>query len=178
MATTTNEPATPLPWAGSSRLQLRARRIVPLVGTLLVGMIVALPPFLLLLNSFNQAGPADPPAYGLKNWIEAFANSTTASSLWNTVALGATRTAISLALGITVAWLIARSDMPGRTAIEFLCWIGFFLPTLPLTFGWILLLDPQYGLINTTLDKLPFVEGSIFNIYSFWGIIWVHLASS
>src|SRR5688572_13491949 len=134
MATTATQPSAALPWAGASRVQLRARRIVPLLGTLLVGLIVALPPFLLLLNSFNQASPADPPAYGLKNWIEAFANSTTASSLWNTIALGATRTAISLAIGITVAWLIARSDMPGRTAIELLCWIGFFLPALPLTF--------------------------------------------
>jgi iron(III) transport system permease protein len=178
MSAAANPPAVAIPWVRTSRLQLRARKVIPIAGTLLVGVIVALPPFLLFMNSFNEAGPTQAANYGLGNWIEAFSTPTTLSSLWNTVALGTVRTAISLAIGIGIAWLIARSDMPGRTLVELLCWIGFFLPTLPLTFGWILLLDPQYGLINTTLDKLPFVEGSVFNIYSFWGIIWVHVASS
>jgi iron(III) transport system permease protein len=59
-----------------------------------------------------------------------------------------------------------------------LCWIGIFLPTLPLTFGWILLLDPKFGLVNDALKQLPFVDGGVFNVYSFWGIIWVHLAAT
>ena len=38
-----------------------------------------------------------------------------------------------------------------------------------------LLLDPDYGLVNTLLAKLPFVGKGPFNIYSFWGIVWVHV---
>ena len=28
------------------------------------------------------------------------------------------------------------------------------------------------------LQLLPFVHGPIFNIYSFWGIVWVHLTTN
>ena len=42
-------------------------------------------------------------------------------------------------------------------------------------FGRILLLDPEYGLVNTWLARLPFVGSGPFNIYSFWGIVWVHV---
>ena len=44
--------------------------------------------------------------------------------------------------------------------------------------GWILLLDPNYGVINTTLERLSFINESPFDIYSWWGIIWVHLMTS
>jgi iron(III) transport system permease protein len=145
---------------------------------LLVGVVVALPLILLLTNSFNTAGPGRAATYGLDNWARAFADPATLSSLWNSIALGAVRTAISLPLAVAVAWLIARSDMPGRALIEILCWLGIFLPPLPLAFGWILLLDPQYGLVNQWLGRLPFVDGSVFNVYGFLGITWVHLTSS
>lgn len=47
-----------------------------------------------------------------------------------------------------------------------------------MTFGWILLLDPQLGLINTKLRQLVGGEAGPLNIYSFWGIILVLLYSS
>lgn len=145
---------------------------------LLVGGIVALPLVLLLANSFNVAAPGREATYGLDNWVRAFSDPSTLSALWNSVSLGLARTIISLPAALALGWLIARSDMPGRSAIELLCWFGIFLPALPLVFGWILLLDPQYGLVNQALMKLPFVSGPVFNIYSYLGIIWVHLAST
>jgi iron(III) transport system permease protein len=45
------------------------------------------------------------------------------------------------------------------------------------TLSWILLLDPEYGLINTWLARLPFVGKGPFDIYSFWGIVWVHVVT-
>ena len=65
--------------------------------------------------------------------------------------------------------------MPGADHAEFLFWVSFFLPTLVNTAGWILLADPNYGVLNQLLTKLPFVEKGPFNIYSFWGIVFIHL---
>lgn len=161
-----------------AQIQLRARAFLVTAVPLLVGAIIALPILLLISNSFNLAAPGQAATYGVANWVRAFSDPITASALWNTVALGATRTAIALPIALLFAWLIARSDMPGRSIVELLCWVGIFVPQLPLTFGWILLLDPHFGMVNRLLDQLPFVEGSIFNIYSFWGIIWVHLAGT
>ncbi len=143
---------------------------------LLVGLLVGLPILALLINSFNTAAIGQPAVYGLGNWQTAFSQPLVWESLWNSVALGLVRTLIALPLAIGFAWLIARTDMPGRSKLEILCWIGIFLPSLPLAFGWILLLDPQNGLVNDLTERLFGV--SPFNIYSFWGITWVHLAST
>jgi iron(III) transport system permease protein len=85
---------------------------------------------------------------------------------------------IALPIAILLAWIIARTDIPAATSLEFLFWLGYFLPPLPVTMGWILLLDPQYGLINQGLMGLPFIKEAPFNIYSFWGIVWAHLTTS
>jgi iron(III) transport system permease protein len=155
-------------------------RLGPLVVVglpLALGVVVALPLILLLVNSFNLAAPGQAAVYGLTNWTRSLGDAATLSALWNSFVLAAVRTLISLPVAVAIVWLLARSDMPGRGLFEMLCWLAIFLPTLPLTFGWILLLEPNFGLVNTLIDQ-SFGEGKPFNIYSFWGITWVHLASS
>lgn len=136
---------------------------------------IGLPIVFLILNSFNMARPGEAAIYSLENWESAFSDRTLWAALWNSFALGTVRTAIALVLGVGFAWLIARTDMPGGGLMEFLFRIQFFVPSLPITFGFILLLDPSYGLVNALAQQLPFVV-PVANIYSFWGIIWVHLA--
>ncbi|HZT07747.1 MAG TPA: iron ABC transporter permease [Chloroflexota bacterium] len=143
-----------------------------------MGVAIGLPILFLLVNSFNVATPGQAPVYSLENWANAFADRTIWAALWNSLALGSVRTAIGLVLGVGFAWLIARTDLPGASIVEFLFRIELFVPSLPYTLGFILLLDPHYGLINDAVQRLPFVGGPIFNLYSFWGIIWVHLASA
>jgi iron(III) transport system permease protein len=62
--------------------------------------------------------------------------------------------------------------------LEFFFWLSFFLPALPETMGWILLLDPKYGLLNQGLIGLGVVSQPLFNIYSFWGIVWAHMGGT
>jgi iron(III) transport system permease protein len=83
----------------------------------------------------------------------------------------------SLTFSVTIAWLIARTDLPGGSVIEFLCWLAFFVPDFPLTLAWILLLDPHFGFLNDIVQALPFANGPWFDPYSFWGIVWVHLGT-
>jgi iron(III) transport system permease protein len=140
---------------------------------------VVYPVLLVVLQSFQTALPGQPAVYGLDGWRAALAEPALRSSLWNTLAVTVVRQLITLPLAIGVAWLLARTDLPGRRWIEFAFWAAFFLPPLTVTLSWILLLDPEYGLINTTLAALPGLGGGAakgpFNIYSFWGIVWVHV---
>ena len=93
-------------------------------------------------------------------------------------ALSITRLIPAMAVAVVFAWLIARTDMPGGSAIEVFCWVAYFVPDFPLTLAWIFLLDPNYGFLNTLAKHLPFVDGPLFNPYSFWGIVWVHTSTS
>src|SRR5207245_11014928 len=72
----------------------------------------------------------------------------------------------------------ARTDLPMKGLLEFFFWLSFFLPALPETMGWILLLDPKYGLLNQGLIGLGVVSQPLFNIYSFWGIVWAHMGGT
>jgi iron(III) transport system permease protein len=144
----------------------------------LVGVILVLPLGMLLANSVNVAPAGQAFRLGLGNWQAALADPAALGALWNSFALAITRTAISLPIALLLTWLIARTDMPGRGAIELLAWLSIFVPVLPLTFGWILLLDSKFGLVNVLIQSLTGSKTSIFDIYGFWGITWVHLAST
>lgn len=141
------------------------------VGTLL-------PVLFLFWGSFNIGGPSQQASYGLANWQAAFSDPRVFDAIWTTVRLAVTRVAIAVVAGILFAWLIARTDMPGGSAFELLFWVAFFTPALPLTLGWILLLDPDTGLINQLLTRMPFIGEGPFNVYSFWGIVWIHLTAT
>ncbi len=165
-------PATFPPQAGFGGL-----RVPELMALLFFGVVMALPVLSLLASSFNVAQPGQPAVFGLDNWIEAFSDSSTLNSLWTSFALSTVRLIPSMVLAVLVAWLIARTDMPGGNVVEVLCWFAFFVPDFPLTLAWILLLDPNFGFLNTLAKALPFVDGPLFNPYSFWGIVWVHLGT-
>jgi len=84
----------------------------------------------------------------------------------------------SAPIAIFIAWLLARTDLPGRRWLEFSFWMAFLIPILGTTTGWILLLDPMFGLINQMLRTIGIggPDGPI-NIYSYWGIVFTHLVT-
>jgi iron(III) transport system permease protein len=145
---------------------------------LVVGFLVLTPLALMILNSFQIARPGQPIVWGLDGWVKAFSTPGIIKAITNTFTLAITRQAIALFIGSFFAWLIARTDLPMKGLLEFFFWLSFFLPALPETMGWILLLDPKYGLLNQGLIGLGLVNQSLFNIYSFWGIVWAHMGGT
>ena len=143
-----------------------------------MGFYVVYPLVLIIINSFNTATIAEAPVYGLKAWREAFADPGIWRSLWNSVKIGIVLQVIALPLGIFISWLLARTNILFSNALEFGFWISFFMPGLATTFGWMLLLDPSTGLINSWLRQVPLLSGLNFDIYSFAGILWVHLVGN
>jgi iron(III) transport system permease protein len=142
-----------------------------------VAFCVVFPVLLVVIQSFQVAAPGQPSAYGLDGWRAALGEPGLRAALLNTLTVTFVRQLLSLPLAVLIAWLLARTNLPGRGWIEFAFWAAFFLPTFTVTLSWILLLDPEYGLVNTWLATLPLVGAGPFNIYSFWGIVWVHLVT-
>ena len=157
--------------------RIEAQAVLCTVVLALVAFCVVFPLFLVVLQSFQVAAPGEAARYGLDGWRAAFGEPGLRGALWNTFTVTFVRQLLSLPLAVLIAWLLARTDLPGRSWIEFAFWAAFFLPSFTVTLSWILLLDPEYGLINTALAALPFVGKGPFNIYSFWGIVWVHIVT-
>jgi iron(III) transport system permease protein len=145
---------------------------------IVVAALVAVPTLIIIINSFSVGGMGRPSSWGLDGWRLALSDPTMLGSIWNSVRLLLAIQVISLPVSIAIAWLLGRTDLPGRGTFEFMFWVAFFVPSLSVTLGWIMLLDPQSGIVNRILMSLPFIDGPIFNIYSFWGVVWTHLATS
>src|SRR4051812_4315342 len=133
-------------------------------------------PLLLIgLNSFNTARIGAPPAYSPRAWAEAWATPGVFQSLWNTLNVAFWYQLISFPIGVLLAWVLARTNVPWAHGLEFMFWLSFFLPALSTALGWMLLVDPRVGVLNQWVVGLLGVSQGPFNVYSFWGIIWVHL---
>jgi iron(III) transport system permease protein len=164
-------------------LPLRRRRWSvdgPTIGyTLLLGLLCLLvlyPVITVVLSSFQTARPGQPAVWSLDAWRVALGDPSMVQAILNTIWLMLWQHGLSLPIAVALAWVLARTDIPGAHWLEFGFWIAFFLPALPVTLGWILLLDPEYGLLNQVTGAA--VGQKPFNIYSFWGIVWAHIAHS
>jgi iron(III) transport system permease protein len=156
------------------KIRVRPIRIAEILMLLLFAVAMGLPLLFLILGSFNLSSPTKEAVYGLNNWVRAFSDPATIDALWMSFLLSIVRLLPAMIIAVIFAWLIARTDMPCGKAIEFFCWIAYFIPDFPLTLAWVLLLDANYGFLNVLVRHLPFVDGPLFNPYSFWGIVWVH----
>jgi iron(III) transport system permease protein len=150
--------------------------LTALVG--LLALLLAYPLALLLIKSFVISRPGQANVWSIKGWVEAFTDPNLALAIGNTFYLAFVRVVVTTILAIFFAWLVTRTDIPLKSFIELTLWLGFFLPLLPMTMGWIMLLDPYNGLINKGLMKLFGLAKPPFDIYSYWGIIWCHIAFS
>ncbi len=158
--------------------QLRWGSIVPLLLIALLILLLAYPIARLLVQSFVASRPGHPTVWTINGWVAAFTDTTLPVAFANTFFLAFVRVVITSGLAIFFAWVVTRTDTPLKGFIEIALWAGFFLPLLPTTMGWILLLDPHYGLINKFFMKMLALPVAPFDIYSYWGIIWCHLTFS
>jgi iron(III) transport system permease protein len=144
---------------------------------LATGFFVLYPLALLVYGSFVVTRADGGTGLGLDAWLSAWHQAGMVQSVVNTATRTLATEIISLPLAIGVAWLVARTDLPGKRLIDNFMWIAFFLPALPVLLGWILLFDPDYGIVNQLLmHGLGFAQ-PVFNIYTFTGIVFAHLAS-
>ena len=168
---------TTAPLSSRFRFRLRPIRVAEFSFLIFLALAMGLPLLFLLTGSFNLAAPGQPALFGVANWMRAFSDPGAIGALWMSFLLSVVRLIPAMILSVGFAWLIARTDMPGGKFLESICWIAYFVPDFPLVLAWILLLDPNFGLLNMLAKSLPFVEGAVFNPYSFWGIVWVHTST-
>lgn len=157
---------------------LERRRVLGGISLLIViGAVAIIPVAFVLLTSFGFRTGAAESVWSFAAWERVFQSTRTLSSIGYSFLLSV-RIPIGLLVAFGIAWLLVRVQIPAYRFISHSLWFAFFLPVLPVTLGWILLLDPGYGLLNDAVARLPFIEQGPFNIYSIPGIIWVHLTLS
>jgi iron(III) transport system permease protein len=145
---------------------------------LVMGFYLIWPIALMLINSFNAATDmfVEPHRWGLDHWQAAYQQpGELVRPIFNSFLIWSLSVGVSFPIGITIAWFLARTKVPFSYSLEFMFWIAYMVPGLPVTIAWMTLLDPDLGLINQALTMLPFIEEGPFNIFSVPGIVWVGL---
>jgi len=147
------------------------------VVLLVMALFVLYPLALLVYGSFIVEDADGTKTMGFGAWVYAWNQPGILQAILNTFQIVIILELVAMPTAILIAWLVARTDIPGKKLIDNFFWIAFFLPTLPVLLGWIFLFDPDYGVVNALLMSVFDLREPPFNIYSFWGIIFAHLAA-
>jgi iron(III) transport system permease protein len=141
------------------------------IGAVVVlAILVIVPIGWLLLISLQHV---DTGGFTLGNYMEAFSKSIYLRPIVNSFVLATSVATIAALIGTPLAWLIARTDMPGRTGLRALITAAFVTPSFIGAEAWILLAAPNSGWINKAIASFSHADHGPLNIFSLGGAIFV-----
>ncbi len=138
-----------------------------------VGVLLITGPFLATVLRSIAVWDGEAVRLSLDNFVRLFGDPRFATAALNTLIAGGCTTVLAMTLGFTLAWLVARTDMPGRSWFETGNLIPFFLSPYVGALSWIYLLAPHGGLLPWVARTYLGIKLDWLNIYSIPGVIWV-----
>lgn len=169
--TTTLDPQRRVASRGSHTLSLD--RVLVVLAVVVTVVLVAMPLGYLLWGSFRTAPPGAAGAvFTLRNWAEVYLGPEYRVPLLHTLLLSLAVALFSVIVGSGMAWLVARTDMPGRRALGLLLLLPIMVSPLITSLAWVALAAPNAGFLNAIWHQLH-LGTSLFNIYSFPGMVLV-----
>ena len=159
-ASTLAPPRSAARWWHRALARQHARPRVPLglgLPAALVAIAMLLPIAYLILRALSAGQDA----------ARIVLSAHTAQLLWQTAALAGTVTIASAALGVPLAWLTTRTNLPFRRAWTILLVLPLVIPTYVGAFAFVAALGPR-GLFQQFLEALLGVE-RLPEIYGFGG---------
>jgi iron(III) transport system permease protein len=136
------------------------------VAIIAVTALAALAPLsLMIYQSFLTESVFTPGArFGLEAYRSVLADEDFAVAFGTTLLIGSCMVLIAVPLGSILAFLMARTDLPGRNWLEPLILIPVFVSALVLSFGYVFALGPA-GILTTSFKS--WTGFTPWNLYSF-----------
>ncbi len=173
MRTTEVLPAQAAPPDGVKRPIAWARWLPAIGAGAVLAYLVLVPLLLMLVSSLRPGGFPLDPGWTLANYATVYGAANFPRLVGATVAFAIGSTLLALMLGIALAWLIERTDLPLRGAIRALVILPMATPPILLAIGWAMLLSPRTGFFNLLLRDIFGLAQSPFNVFSLGGMIFV-----
>lgn len=152
--------------AGDRIRRLRPEWAVFAGVAVLVMFIVLWPLFWLMAGAFVS----DSGDVSAQHWTAAFNAPFLGEAVVNTLIVSILGTAIAVAIGVPLAFFIARTDLPGRNVFELISLVPFITPPIVSGIAWTILGDREAGLLNLLI---PDALGFRINVVSLGGLIFV-----
>ena len=100
------------------------------------------------------------------DFILVLKNENTIKAILNTLLVASCVGLLCLTLGVPLAWILTRTDLPMKRHFRSWFCLPYAIPPFVGAIGWIILANPTSGVLNQWF-------GLHLNIYSLWGLIWV-----
>jgi iron(III) transport system permease protein len=150
---------------------LLRRHLAPVLLVVLLLFLTAYPLAMLVYGSLHTTPPGAPGTFNLDGY-RAMLTRDNGLVLLNTIGLSLVKTMLALVLAVFLAWIVARTDTPGRGALEVLISLPFYIPPILTAMAWGMLATPKGGLINLAWSGLTGRRTPLVNIYSYGGVVW------
>jgi ABC-type spermidine/putrescine transport system permease subunit I len=157
--------------AVSSAESFSAQKIAGYGVATVAAVLVLYPVFYLLQAALDVGDPQTrpPTAYGFDNFA-ALLNYP--QIMLNTLSVSFAATLMALVIGFIMAWILTRTNVPGRRVFEQLMAVPFYLTPLLGALAWSMLGSPESGFINQYWRALG-GSGHLIDINTPYGIAWV-----
>jgi iron(III) transport system permease protein len=155
----------------SARSLISAQKIAGYGVAAMAAVLVLYPVFFLLQAALDVGDPQvrPPTAYGFDNFNGIFQYP---QILLNTLTVSVAATVMALVFGFVMAWILTRTNVPGRHLFEQLMAVPYYLTPLLGALAWSLLGAPESGFINQIWRALG-GNGHLIDINTAYGIAWV-----
>ncbi|MDE0060239.1 MAG: hypothetical protein OXP07_19145, partial [Defluviicoccus sp.] len=141
-----------------------------------VAGIVAL--FILLLMAIvvwmsTLPGLPGDPGFTFENYADVFEDGVIFDALINSFLIGIGTVVVNMLFAVPLAWLVHRTDMQGKSLVVTLVAISVLIPGFLKAMGWILVLSPDIGLLNSLYVELTGAAEAPFTIYGIGGVVFI-----
>jgi iron(III) transport system permease protein len=157
-----------------SRRLTKAGRGDTLAAAALAGVILLLigVPLLFLIRGALSVDSRDT-SLSFENVAWAFTDPSNLKLLRNTVMLSVIVVASAVSIGAVLAFLLTRTNVPGRRAFQLLVIMPAFISPFAGAIAWVNLASRHSGLVNVAAKALLGDFAPNFNIFSFPGMVFV-----
>ena len=151
-------------WLAGLR-RFRPAHLVWVVLLLALGAVVIYPSLSLVLSSFVAAG-----RFSLAHYRRILGDPPFYTVLRNTVEVGLYATVGGTVLGAILAWLVARTDLPGKRFFRAALTVPYLIPPFIGAIAWVNLLGPV-GYLNQIYQAITGAADPLMTIYGKWGVV-------
>jgi iron(III) transport system permease protein len=152
---------------------VRQGTLVPLVASAIAGAAIITPVLVVLWRSFTSGKLGFTVGLNVTNYLRVFGDKDILAMLGNSVWYAGGSALLGTGLGAFLAWVVARTNTPGKALVELLPLYPILMPPIMKNIAWILLLAPRSGILNGMLQQFLGIETPLFNAFTMAGMIWV-----
>ena len=148
--------------------RLDSKFMVIALSVLILLYFIVLPLAVLIIDSVVVDGHLD-----VSSYLTVYGQAVNMRALTNTAKISILVMILSVLITFPLAWLIGRTDLPGRKKFRTILVASYMIPPYVGAIAWMQLLNPDVGYLNALLKTIFSLSKAPFNIYTEGGLIWV-----